>query len=653
MKNFYRAGLLLSALALSIATHAASKPAEPATAKINAAVLNQLNFADQQAFKDAKRGFIATLDDGKILNQDGSVAWDVAAHAFIGDQAAPASVNPSLWRQAQLNNINGLFKITDGIYQVRGFDLANMTIVEGDDGLIIIDPLLTPATAKAALELYRRHGSDKPVAAVIYTHNHVDHFGGVRGVVSDQDISSKRVRIYAPDGFMDHAVSENVIAGNAMMRRASYMYGSFLPTGVTGHVDNGLGKALASGPITLIPPTDLITENGTKTIAGVEIEFHLAQGSEAQSEMMMYFPASRVLNTAEVTSQNLHNLYTLRGAEVRDASKWSRYIDEVREEFGPRTDILIAQHHWPAWSPEAAEHFLTVQRDLYKYLHDQSVRLMNQGLNPGDIAERISLPKSLEQEWSARDYYGTLRHNARAIYQRYLGWYDANPANLNPLPADQQAKKTIDYMGGVDKVVAQAKEDFARGDYRWVASIMNQAVFAQPEHQGARELGADALEQLGYQAESGPWRNVYLSAAQDLRKTSPTPPNMGAVNADLLQSLDTGMFFDLLGVRLNGPAADGKHVVLNWVFPDTKEQFRVTLNNATLTWLPERQAQTPDATVTLSRATLNTILMKQNSFPRAIANGDIKIDGDPAKLMVLLQLIEEPKPLFPLIEPQS
>lgn len=652
MKSQLRLALIFISLFSAVTVHAESKPAQPATKQANSSLLKQLNFEDKQAFKDARRGFIATLD-APITNTNDSIAWDFTAHNFIQNNAAPETVNPSLWRQAQLNSIHGLFKITDNIYQVRGFDLANMTIVEGKTGLIIIDPLLTPATAKAALDLYRQHGSDLPIAAVIYTHNHVDHFGGVRGIVNDEEVREGKVKIYAPAGFMDYAVSENVIAGTAMIRRAIYMYGTHLPRNAKGHVDNGLGKALASGPITLIPPTRTINKNGIENIAGMDIEFHLALDSEAQAEMMMYFPDSKVLNTAEVTSHNLHNLYTLRGAEVRDANKWSRYIDEVIEKFGARTDILIAQHHWPSWQQNDAIEFLTVQRDLYKYLHDQTVRLMNKGLTPGDIAEQIQLPTSLNTQWAARSYYGTLEHNSRAIYQRYLGWYDANPANLNPPTPSKKAAKTIEYMGGIDKVVALAKKDFANGEYRWVASIMNEAVFAQPDHQEARNLGADALEQLGYQAESGAWRNVYLTAAQDLRHLTPQNTKGAAVNADLLRSLDTGMFFDLLGVRLNGPAAEGENLVLNWVFKNPNESFRVTLNNSALTWLPDHLADTPDATITLERETLNAILMKQSSFPRAISSGEIKIDGDPSKLIALLQLIEEPNSDFSLIEPQQ
>src|SRR5690606_37038272 len=383
------------------------------------------------------------------------------------------------------------------------------------------------------------------------------------------------------------------------------------------------------------------------------IDFHMAQGSEAQAELMLYFPAIRVLNTAEVTSHQLHNIYTLRGAEVRDASRWSRCIDEVLEEYGPRTDIIIAQHHWPVWDQAGVQHFLATQRDLYKHIHDQSVRLMNHGYRPDQIAEQLRLPDSLASQWIARDYYGTLRHNARAIYQKYLGWYDSNPASLNPLPDQQAARKTIEYMGGMEQVISRAQEDFARGEYRWVASVMSQAVFAEPDNRAARELAADAFEQLGYQAEAGPWRGAYLSGAMELREGSPKGGEARGLSGDLLQALDTGMFFDLLGVRLNGPDASGKHIVLNWRFTDTGEDFRVTLQNGALPWLPGRLAEDADATLTLSRATLDRILLKQTSFPKEMLIGDISVDGSRLKVVELLRLMDDFSPDFPLIEPRQ
>jgi len=650
---------LISAIAavVSFATvihhEANAGPATDVTREANAAVSRQLDFSDQQAFEDAHRGFIATLPDAEVTDDNGQRAWSNKPYAFLNEEQAPPSVNPSLWRQARLNAIHGLFRITDDIYQIRGIDLANMTIVEGKTGLIIIDPLLTPATARAALALYRQHRTDRPVVAVIYTHSHVDHFGGVKGVTSQAEVDAGAVHIYAPTGFMEHAVSENVIAGNAMTRRARYMYGTDLPIDPQGHIDTGLGKGLARGPLTLIQPTDLISESGVRRIDGVDIDFQLVPDSEAPAEMMMYFPAQRVLNTAELTSQQMHNIYTLRGAEVRDASQWSRYIDEALDRFGPISDVIIAQHHWPVWDSARAQEFLAGQRDLYKFIHDQTVRLMNQGYRPGEIAETLQLPASLAQRWYARGYYGTLRHNVRGVYQRYLGWYDGNPANLDsPAPVDA-ARKTIEYMGGIEAVLERARADYAAGNYRWVASVMSQAVFAEPDNRAARQLGADALEQLGYQAEAGPWRDVYLSGAQDLRAPRETPPSDPELRADLLRSLDTGMFFDLLGVRLNGPKAADKHIVINWIFTDTEERFRLNLQNSALTWLADRQDSSPDAALTLTRKTLDSILLGESSFLKALQNGDIRVEGDVKKVVELLGLMETFDPDFPLIEPKA
>ena len=414
---------------------AQSRDAEPSTQARNAAVLTMLPFADRSDFDDARRGFIATLPDGVIAGPAAKPAWDMRPYAFLGSDTAPATVNPSLWRQAQLNTVNGLFKVTERVYQVRGLDISNLTIIEGDSGLILVDPLLSNETAKAALDLYLAHRPAKPVLAVIYSHSHADHFGGGRGVMSEADAASGKVRVIAPDGFMEHAVAENVIAGNAMSRRAQYQFGSPLPVGERAQVDTGLGKALSSGSISLIPPNDQIRQPyETRSIDGVEIEFHLVPGTEAPSEMIMYLPQFRLLNMAEDVTHTLHNLYTIRGAEIRDGRMWSKYIGEALQRYGERTDIVIAQHHWPVWGQPRVTALLKKQRDLYKFIHDQSVRLMNLGLTSTEIAEQLKLPPSLANDWSSRDYYGTLRHNAKAVYQFYLGWYDGNPADLDPLP---------------------------------------------------------------------------------------------------------------------------------------------------------------------------------------------------------------------------
>jgi alkyl sulfatase BDS1-like metallo-beta-lactamase superfamily hydrolase len=635
-----------------------TRPAEPATVRANAAFAATLPWTDRQAFEDARRGFVAALPDALVPGEGPRPVWSMKPYAFLLADKVPDTVNPSLWRQAQLNAIHGLFKVTDGIYQVRGMDLANMTIVEGDTGLIVIDPLLTTQTARAALDLYLAHRPFKPVVAVIYTHSHGDHFGGVKGVTSDADVASGKVRVIAPEGFLDHAVAENIIAGNAMSRRAHYQFGTLLPPGERGHVDTGLGKALSRGSFTLIPPTDSVTpRNLQQRIDGVDIEFFLAPGSEAPAELMMYFPRQRVLNTAEVTSQHMHNVYTIRGAEVRDASLWSRYIAQVRERYAARSDVLIAQHHWPVWSSQRITRYLGLHRDLYKYIHDQSVRLLNHGYLPGDIAEALKLPAALESEWSTRGYYGTLRHNARAIYQKYLGWYDANPAHLNPLPPQAGARKAIDYMGGVAKVLERARADYANGEYRWVASVMSQAVWADPGNAEARALAADALEQLGYQAEAGTWRGAYLTGAQELRQGPPKIGVPGTLTPDTLKALSTELFFDFMAVRLNGPKADGKRVVTRWDFTDLQQSYVLNLENATLTYLPVAPA-TPiapgdalDARLTLSRATLDQILLRQLSFPAAVQSGAIRVQGDSAKLFEVLQLLDEFAPTFAIVEP--
>ncbi|WP_077034059.1 alkyl/aryl-sulfatase [Pelomonas sp. KK5] len=641
----------LLALAGTAGAQVAPKGAEAATAKANADFSATLPWGDKQAFEDAKRGFIAGIPGNVINGADGKPVWNMAAYDFLkGD--APATVNPSLWRQAQLDAIAGLFKVADGMYQLRGLDLSNMTIIEGKTGLIVIDPLLTADTAKAGLELYYAHRPKKPVVAVIYSHGHADHFGGVKGVASDADVAAGKIRIYAPDGFMETAIAENIIAGNAMSRRAAYQFGALLPPGPMGHVDTGLGKALSRGGITLIPPTDVITaKDPNRVIDGVPVEFILAPGSEAPAEMMMYFPQHKVLDTAEVTTQHMHNVYTIRGAEVRDANKWSGYISDVRERYAAKADTLIMSHHWPVFGPAGIDHFLVVQRDLYKFIHDQTVRLLNQGWKPGDIANTLKMPASLDKEWSTHGYYGTLSHNSRAIYQKYLGWYDANPANLNPLPDGEQAKKAIEYMGGADAVIAKARADFAKGEYRWVASVMSQIVSFDPANQAARSLGADALEQLGYQAEAGTWRGAYLTGAQELRNGVPKLPPLSTLNADTLKAVNLELFFDFLGVRLNAAKADGKRLVLNWNFTDSNQKFVLNLENSALTWVEGKQAAKADAGLTLTREALNKFLLGQAKLPELMQQGLVKAEGDPRKFGELFAMFDNFTPDFAIVEP--
>jgi alkyl sulfatase BDS1-like metallo-beta-lactamase superfamily hydrolase len=647
--------LLLGMLAVvPCIAQAQPKEAAPATRDANAAVLQQLPFSDRADFADAQRGFVAALPGGLIAGTGPRPAWNLKAYDFLDKDEAPPTVNPSLWRQARLNNFSGLFKIADRVYQLRGLDIANMTIVEGDSGLVVIDTLLTAETAHAGLELYYQHRPRKPVVAIIYSHSHADHFGGAKGVVSETDVQAGRVKIYAPDGFMEHAVAENIIAGNAMSRRAQYMYGPLLPPGERGQVDTGLGKALGRGTQTLLAPTDLIAKTqDERRIDGVDIVFQLTPGTEAPAEMNLYFPQFRVLDMAENATHTMHNLYTLRGAEIRDGNAWARYLDEALALFGDKTDVLIAQHHWPVWDRAKITAYLAKQRDLYKFINDQSLRLLNQGFTPGEIAEQLKLPASLAQEWALRGYYGTLRHNARAVYQKYLGWYDSNPADLDPLPPDAAARKQVEYMGGAAAVIARARDDFAKGEYRWVASVMKEVVYADPANAEARALAADALEQLGYQVEAAPWRNEYLVGALELRDGVPKLPASRTLTADALKAVSLELFFDFLGVRLNGSRAEGKHIVLNWTFTDLGETHVLNLENSALTHrLGPARAQA-DASLTLTRATLDAIVLKQTTFADAATSGSLKIDGDAAKPAELFGLLDDFNPSFAIVTPRE
>lgn len=635
-------------------------PATEATRACQHAALRWLPLTDQQSFDDARRGFIADLPAGAVTRANGAPVWNLAAYGFLADEAPPDTVHPGLWRHARVNMITGLFKVCERLYQVRGIDISNMTIIEGDTGLILIDPLVSTEVARAALALYREHRPEqahKPVVAVVYSHSHSDHFGGVRGVIDEADVRAGRVQVIAPRGFMEEAVSENVMAGNAMLRRALFQFGPLLPKGERGQVDAGLGKTTSTGTMSLIPPTWVIEQPlECHVIDGIECVFELTPGAEAPSELIIHHPGLRVLNMTEISSHNFHNLLPLRGAQARDALAWSRYLDGALQRYGAEADVLIAQHHWPVWGSIAIDGFMRRQRDLYKFVHDQTVRLMNHGRLPGEIAEVLQLPASLQRDWSCHGFYGTVRHNVKAIVQRYLGWYDGNPAHLDALPPAEAARKTIAYMGGAAAVLQRAQADFERGEYRWVAQICAQLAHAGSEGDAhtvaACTLGARALEQLGYQAESATWRNAYLQAALELRHGPPQLPNAPMASGDMVRAMPIGLFFDYLAMRVDGAKAEGLQLRLNWHFTDTGEEVLLNLENSALTHRLGLADAAADASVMLARSTLDEIALQRLGFPEALQAGRIRVDGCLQALQSLLATLDHFTRMFPVVGPR-
>ena len=621
-----------------------AKPASTTTKAANSKLLHELPFDDIQDFEDAKSGFIAPLpNNGVVTDAKGEPVYDLSKFtAFIGEGIdAPDTVNPSLWRQSQLLMLGGLFKVAEGIYQVRAADLSNITFIEGPDGVVVIDPLISEETARYTLDLYYEHRPKKPVVAVIYSHSHVDHFGGVRGVVSEDDVKSGKVTIVAPDGFLDAAISENVMAGNAMSRRASYMYGTLLPQCPTGQVGAGLGPTTSLGTVTLIAPTDVIKQNGeTRTIAGLDFEFWMAPDSEAPSEMFFYIPAMKALCTAEDAVHTLHNTYSLRGAKLRNPLAWSKYLNEAIYNWGDRVEVLFAPHHWSIIGNKRIIAHLKNQRDLYRYINDQPLRLANHGFRMTEIAEMLDVPKSLQQVWSARGFYGSVNHDMKSTYVMYLGWFNGNPATLHQYPERDAAAKYVAFMGGADAVLEKARKSYDAGDYRWVAQVVNHVIFADPSNTAARELQADALEQMGYQAESGPWRNFYLSGAKELREGVKKVGAPNTASPDTLRAMDMGLLFDYMAMRLNGPKAEGKSMKLNWRFTDAGEQYVLELENAALSHIAGRQAADADLTVSLMRETLNAILLGKTSFEKEVGAGRIALTGNARVLGELLSMLD-------------
>lgn len=659
----YFSTMLLAILAMPVfpaaAADDAAQPKEATRHTIeynrNFAAQHGLDFQDKQDFQDAERGFIATIKDPQIKNKEGRTVYDASSFDFTRDKPAPDTVNPSLWRVSQLNAKHGLFKVTDGIYQIRGFDLSNMTIIEGKEGLIIIDPLISEETARAGLELYYQEVKQpetgkRPVKAVIYSHSHVDHFGGVKGVATEEDVASGKTRILGPAEFMKEAVSENVYAGNAMGRRSTYMYAAPFNKDPKGTVGSGLGTASSSGTITVIPPTDTIKKTGeTRTIDGVDMEFMMAQGTEAPSEMLMYFPQFKALCSSEDATHTMHNLYTLRGAQVRDASKWWKVLDEAIQRYGDKTEILFAQHHWPKWGKERISKFLANERDGYKYMHDRTLNLINKGYTPVEIAETIKLPAELDKQWYFRGYYGTLNHNAKAIYQRYMGWYDGNPANLYALPPVEAAKRYVELAGGAGKMIDNAQKAFDKGDYRWTAEVLKHVVFADPQNRKARNLAADALEQLGYQAESGPWRNEFLVGAYELRNGLLKNP-LDLVSTDILSNLTPEMLFDYMGISLNGEKAKDQSLSFNWVDEEGK-QHGFWIENEVLMYREGKPVDHPDAVITSDKLHFTLVVMQAVPLKEALDKGMLKIEGNADKFNDLLGRLDKFNVNFNIIEP--
>ncbi|MEV6737463.1 alkyl sulfatase dimerization domain-containing protein [Streptomyces sp. NPDC051104] len=603
-------------------------------------------FEDRTDLENADRGFVAALEPGVVTDRDGRVVWDADAYRFL-DGECPGTAHPSLWRQSQLCARQGLYEVCEGVYQVRGLDLANMTLVEGRAGVVVVDPLISAECAAAALALYRRHRGERPVTALIYTHSHVDHFGGARGVLPRE--AEAGVPVLAPAGFLQHAVSENVYAGPAMSRRAGFMYGERLAKAPDGQIGTGLGLTMSTGTVTLVPPTVDITRTGqAETVDGVRILFQLTPGTEAPAEMNFLFTEQRALCLAENVTHTLHNILTLRGAVVRDARLWSRYLDEAIDFFGDGYDVGFASHHWPTWGHESVVRLLAEQRDLYAYLHDQTLRLLNSGLTGPEIAEELRLPPVLEGAWHARGYYGSLSHNVKAVHQRYLGWYDGNPAHLWEHPPVALARRYVEVAGGPEATLAAARRYVEAGDLRFAATLLNHLVFADPGDEEAKQTLAGVYERLGYGAENGPWRNIYLTGALELREGASAP----AVTSDtpeLTSELTVSMLLDALAVRIDGPrAAQEPHLIIDLVVIDEERRHRINLEHGALTHrsMPLHRTPRPHAglTLTLTRPELLGLLAGHGL-------AGIETEGDRSLLKRLFSYVARPDRGFPIVTP--
>jgi alkyl sulfatase BDS1-like metallo-beta-lactamase superfamily hydrolase len=621
-----------------------------AVSAAHTAARESLPFQDQRDLAAAGRGLVAGLAAGEVVDAEGRTVWDAGGYRFLeGDN--PGTVHPSLWRQSGLVAQAGLYEVVPGIYQVRGLDLSNITFVEGAHGVIVIDPLISVETAQTALSLYRGQRGERPVTAVIYTHSHVDHFGGVKGVTTEADVASGSCPVIAPAGFMEHAVVENVYAGTAMARRAGYMYGAALAKDPAGQVGAGLGQTTSTGTVSVIAPTLEVTRTGQREVVdGVPIVFQLTPGTEAPSEMNLFFPDQAALCMAENATHTLHNTLTLRGALVRDPHVWAQYLTESIALFGHQSDVVFASHHWPTWGRDALLEFLSLQRDLYAYLHDQTLRRINQGFVGSEIAEQLVLPPALERAWSAHGYYGSVSHNVKAIYQRYMGWFDGNPAHLWEYPPVEAGTRYVEFMGGADAVVAKARESFDAGDLRWVVTVLNHVLFADPRHEQAKQLQARAFTQLGYGSENGTWRNFFLSGAAELREgTFGTPA--ATASPDILAALSIDQVFDALAIRVDGPGCWDDRLVVDWVIDGTRH--RVTLSNGALTHHLATVHDSAPAAAILSadRATFVRASLVPGAFGPLVDAGRVRVDGEAAAWTGLLATLDPPDPGFDIVLP--
>ena len=648
----------VSLIALMMAVPVQAVPpqgvATEATRAANAKVAASLPIADQTDFENANRGFLARIEEDQILNADGSVAWDSRQFEFLqGD--APDTVNPSLWRQGKLNSIHGLFEVVPGIYQIRGYDLAQMTLIAGKTGWIVIDPLTTPAPAKAGLALANKTFGDRPVVAVIFTHSHGDHFGGVAGVASPEDIRSGKIEVIAPHGWLAESIGESVIAGTAMNRRVQFQFGTALPVGKTGHVGGGLGQKLSSGDVALVPPTRSISKNGeTLMVDGISFDFMDAGETEAPAELVFYLPQYKALHTAEVVTRTFHNVLTPRGALVRDTLKWSKVIDEMLARYGAKSELMLASHHWPTWGSDNVQAALKNQRGIYRYVHDQTMRQANQGATMHEIAENIGEPDFAQSDFGVRDYYGTLNHNSKAVYQRYFGWWDAVPAHYHQLPPVEASQKYVAAMGGADKALAVGEKAFAAGDYRWAATVFNHLVFADPADQTAKNWLASTYEQLGFQTEAGTWRNIYLVGAKELREGNNVKDSISTANEKVLSGIPAVDLFDAMATRFNPAKMQGDGGIIRFWFPDRKEAVSIDLGKSVMFPRGEDYAITADGSdtqITISRALFTKLLMRQANPMELVQNKEMLISGNAALMAAMFGALDEVNPQFDIVTP--